>query len=328
MYFKDMKPKSIPVTCQFCLRSFDRRNPRTIRKIIATSLYTCPECQQRIRIREALLNLNIDWEPTKIKFGYDWRTMKFFDKLILPCATCNEPIELTYRGPKKLAAQVGKIRHKTCWKHTPESKQKAITNSAKYWDNPDAYKLASEIITSHWQNESYRGKVLNSCNRGFAHWTTEKRQIEAKKLWSRPEYRAKLLEFLTGPQRQLMIDLWADESYREHMSNTAFFIPKSSKLQRKIIPILDQLGIEWQEEYKIRWWQFDYYLPEYSILIEVQGNYWHAKPEIIVRDKRKRTFISNNTKYRLLEIWEDEFKDLIALKNKIELFCSNLAGVI
>ena len=117
-----------------------------------------------------------------------------------------------------------------------------------------------------------------------------------------------------------MIELWADEDYREKLSKTAFWTPQPSKLQRRLIPIFDRLNIKWEEEYRIRWWHFDYFLPDKKVLIEVQGNYWHSKPEAVVRDKRKRTFVKNNTDFKLVEIWENEFKDISAIELKLLSF--------
>ena len=57
---------------------------------------------------------------------------------------------------------------------------------------------------------------------------------------------------------------------------------------------LDQLGIKHKAQYKFGPYTFDFYLPEFSILLEVQGEYWHSLPDNVIRDQQKYSFIANN----------------------------------
>lgn len=54
-------------------------------------------------------------------------------------------------------------------------------------------------------------------------------------------------------------------------------------------------------------------------IIELYGDYWHKKPEAILRDKR-RAITYKEHGYKLLIIWEHELKHISRIKNKINLF--------
>ncbi len=91
-----------------------------------------------------------------------------------------------------------------------------------------------------------------------------------------------------------------------------------SKPEIKIAKILDSLNIEYKSQFYLNKSYFDFYIPEYNMLIEVDGNYYHCNPRIYVNgpvnewqkgkidnDNRKNRIAEDNG-YRLIRIWEDE----------------------
>jgi very-short-patch-repair endonuclease len=54
-------------------------------------------------------------------------------------------------------------------------------------------------------------------------------------------------------------------------------------------------------------------------IIELYGTYWHKRPEVIKRDKRRRVSYKK-LGYKLLIIWEQELKNLDKLRKKLERF--------
>lgn len=326
------------VTCNICPRQVILKDQRAIKKAKA-SIYTCNPCSQRNRIRsDSITNIGIDWDETQRRFGHNQNTIPYRGRLIIKCSTCDKPLEITYRGPKAIKKQIGNATHLKCQKHSNGAKQKAIDASRKYWSDPLSKAIASEIIKGHWSDKGFRHKIITamlSNDNHFINWTQEQRVKHSKDLWLTEEYRTKLLDIMQSQEhkqlksdmctteqretnRQLMIELWADENYRAKLANTAFWKPQPSKLQRRLIPIFNMFSIKWNEEYLIRYYHFDYFLPELNILIEVQGNYWHNQPTNIIRDEKKRKFVKDKTSYELVEIWEDEFKNNNKLINKIK----------
>lgn len=91
--------------------------------------------------------------------------------------------------------------------------------------------------------------------------------------------------------------------------------------------ILQELNIDYIEEYIIDIWSFDIYLTKYKILIEIDGDYFHANPNTrwpngpitntqkinVYRDKKKNLFCINNN-LTLYRFWED---DILNHKDKV-----------
>lgn len=113
------------------------------------------------------------------------------------------------------------------------------------------------------------------------------------------------------------------EEFRELMSNVALNNLAQGKYKftdtqphRAIKELLDDLRINYKCEYVIGKFSFDLYLTNYNLLIEVNGGYWHCDPRLykevnyiqqlnrIIQDKKKRTFVRNSYKSKILYLWE------------------------
>lgn len=92
-----------------------------------------------------------------------------------------------------------------------------------------------------------------------------------------------------------------------------------TKPQQILNMLLDELSISYVNEYNCVYYSIDNYLPNYNLMIEVMGDFWHAHPlkynvtnyrEIqkrrIIKDKAKHTYILNNYHIEILYIWEDD----------------------
>jgi len=335
---------SLTTPCKKCNELFTLKDRRAIKKA-QNNGFTCRNCslaenKLQNRIKTLKTAPNVLWSTTKNKYGYDYTNIRMRNPVICKCIKCKKQVEIQYRGANDLLKKLHRVKHKKCFEHSEKVLQKSILASKEYWSKPESHELASSIISGLWRDTDFRNKVVSSLlerenkelgnNESF-----EQRSKRSSKMWGKPDFREKLLSIMQSAEhrklkskimtkekrefnRQLMIELWANDDYREHMANTAFWSPQPSKLQRKLIPIFNLLNIEWKEEHLIKFWHFDYFLPNNNILIEVQGNYWHTKPEVIARDKRKRSFVNSNTNYMLIEIWEDEFKNEQSLIEKIK----------
>ena len=106
-------------------------------------------------------------------------------------------------------------------------------------------------------------------------------------------------------------------------------ISDGSKLEAYFrVNVLETLGIDYIQQYKLsvigRY--YDFYLPEYNILIECDGDYWHADPkkykkeDLNATQKRNMRVDEQKNKYAimygyvLLRFWE---KDIYKNKKKV-----------
>ena len=82
--------------------------------------------------------------------------------------------------------------------------------------------------------------------------------------------------------------------------------------------LLDKLFITYERERQYGYYAVDNYLIDYDLIIEIQGDYWHANPTIfnlnltekqcdrINKDKRKHTYIKNQYGIEMLYLWEND----------------------
>jgi G:T-mismatch repair DNA endonuclease (very short patch repair protein) len=140
----------------------------------------------------------------------------------------------------------------------------------------------------------------------------------------------------------------SDEARVKSLSNRDGFIV--SKIEDTVSQILSELNIIHTRQYIIKHKGirkfYDFYLPDYGVIIEVNGDYWHASPKIYNKnDVIKYPFGYKTAKeiwdkdilkkqhaekinIPILYIWEYELKenksDLINLiKNKLYELCEN-----
>jgi very-short-patch-repair endonuclease len=93
-----------------------------------------------------------------------------------------------------------------------------------------------------------------------------------------------------------------------------------SKLEVKFSKILTKANIKWIKQYKLKNKYYDFFLPEYNVLVEVDGNYIHTNPNAgFFIDKRFKRRIKRNDSFKnilaeqkgfkLIRIWESELEN-------------------
>lgn len=79
-----------------------------------------------------------------------------------------------------------------------------------------------------------------------------------------------------------------------------------------MIDLLNRLNISFENEKIIDCWSFDLYLPEYNVLIEVDGDYFHSNPNTRWKDGPK-------TKTQKINYYRDQRKNLFCKENNLKL---------
>lgn len=196
---------------------------------------------------------------------------------------------------------------------------------------------SSKSSKEHWKNEKYRNKVINAIT-GLKRTDTfkETQRQNAKK------------QFLSEYQREIrskkMKESWQNGSivYTEKPSINI------SKQQIKFTKLLSEHykgnivlneTIQYKtEDNKKRWLFPDILLPDINLVIEYNGDYWHANPskynstdliknktakEIWEQDKNKKG-IYENLGYTVYYVWSSDFiKDSNNVINRLINFIDN-----
>lgn len=93
-----------------------------------------------------------------------------------------------------------------------------------------------------------------------------------------------------------------------------------SGFEKEVKKFLESLGIQVETQFKLNYKYYDFRIKNTMLLIEADGSYWHADPAIykegtlnkvqkacVVNDKYKNG-LANKFGYKLLRIWENDFK--------------------
>jgi very-short-patch-repair endonuclease len=87
---------------------------------------------------------------------------------------------------------------------------------------------------------------------------------------------------------------------------TNFSKNKRTSIEIKMAEELALREIEYIEQYNLgNKFALDFFLPEYNIVIECDGDYWHRRPEAIGRDKSRNAYIKA-CGFPLFRFWESE----------------------
>lgn len=91
----------------------------------------------------------------------------------------------------------------------------------------------------------------------------------------------------------------------------------TSKTEYIFSKILTEMGILFQRQYFLQGKYYDFYLPKYNILIEIDGDYWHGN----------KKYFNHLNLTQLKSRWNDKYKNFIALscnKKLVRIWASEI----
>jgi len=132
-------------------------------------------------------------------------------------------------------------------------------------------------------------------------------------------------------------------SYEWSQKNILPSTSKNTKPELLFKDILEELNLEFEQQKSIGKYKCDFYIPEYNLVVEVDGDYWHANPsffketdmigpknisakDIWNSDNQKSQFILNKG-YNLLRYWSTDinnisyekiFEDIVQASKKLD----------
>lgn len=185
-------------------------------------------------------------------------------------------------------------------KYRKETDQKIRNN---HWANKDknkAKEIFSKIVKTRLNNNK-------KYNRKYIPWNKGLKGVQVP--WNKGKtgiYSEETLEKL----RKAAIKKFNDKCF------------KKTGIEKKIEEFLNELNIKYKYSFIFRKRQFDFMLPEYNIIIETNGDFWHGNPKLYGKNKKKGNLkewqkekqiddiikcnIANDGGYEIFSFWEDD----------------------
>jgi len=176
------------------------------------------------------------------------------------------------------------------------------------WKSKEYYEWLNDYMLIH-----YGVKRLSPNGWGWKNASQKRKDERIKKLW---DGRDKWWASLTDEEKSVM------------MAKLCSLNTLTSKIETRVSDALNRLHITYRRWIPIGINNFDFKLDNSNLLIEVNGDFWHANPkkyksddvvpfphksikacELWKKDEKKRLTAESNG-YRMITIWEDELKDM------------------
>ena len=98
---------------------------------------------------------------------------------------------------------------------------------------------------------------------------------------------------------------------REFQINNPNRVFKDTSIELKIETELQRRKINYQKQVPLcKIARVDFYLPEYRIVIQCDGDYWHNKPEQKIRDEQQDKVLTFNG-FNVYRFWEHEINNSV-----------------
>lgn len=252
----------------------------------------------------------INWIKTRELFGTTKELVGTRPKVWCICDTCQEKESpITIRVKSDVINGQLKWDCASCVGKRKDVSQKLSKSTKKQWQTKE-YKIKMRELkerqkTSKNFSDSIKKKARQERLKKNHAWSNplniEKASIKSKKLLKNPIIKERQKDGLKKAKPRLNI-------------NT-----NRSSLEKIFKNILDDANIQHIHQYVHGPWSFDFLIE--NTLIEINGEYWHSLKKQQIRDKQKRSYVSNNTTYDYMIINEHEFlspEKILSKINKIK----------
>lgn len=228
---------------------------------------------------------------------------------------------------------------------TPESIAKIGEASARNWANSEYVAKVKEATSTVKHKERLSKAGRQNYHSSLGRWiaAADSKLIISKKvkeLWADPAFRAKQAVWF-----QQRMTTMADASrlaladpIRRREWIAKLKIANANRLetggwvstaQKQLYYMLSSSGIDFHEEGADTrvgpFYVVDCVIPKQQnmhkpLIVEVQGEYWHSLPHVMLKDRQKATYIRNHTDYDLLCLEELHMASFAEVESKLNSF--------
>ena len=237
----------------------------------------------------------IDWDATQTECGV--ATVEGYrPKVICRCDECGKKQLITIRVKSKVKDnQFGWVCPKCVGLHK-DVREKLSKATKQQWDKEAYCAVRAKSSSELWRDDEYvarHGRAVQS--------------IDSRKKCS-----------------EAAIKAWSDPGYREvHAIALARQLNNRPGTELKFDNILREMGVSFTTNYVVGPYTFDYKIDRNNkptLLIEINGNYWHTRPYVVRKDKAKVSYMADIKGFELKTMWEHQLFDVGRTKKLVSMW--------
>ena len=200
------------------------------------------------------------------------------------------------------------------WGHNTDAQKKSKDTQRRLYGSGELVIWNKGLTKDDDERLDYGEKISNNLERN-------KKISEYRKGRKRPQH---VLDSLDKGMREY----WSKEENREKQRKKRVKYLKDYQYNNKTIlesrfgDLLESIGVDFIFQYTICGFNFDYYLPKYDLVIEVDGDFYHCNPikypngpiyetqkTTIKNDDKKNKICESSNGVTLLRFWETDIND-------------------
>lgn len=209
---------------------------------------------------------------------------------------------------KKRLSEAGKKRYTD-----PVEREKQSQRMKEMWTD-ERKESVREERSKRWEDPDYRERVITA-NTGRKRKQATKSKIseKAKERWADPTFREKMK--LINKEAAQKRDMSGENNgmYGKHHTEDARLKVTTAlwkrvkdhlnPLELSVAKTLNSLNIKYEPQKIIGFYLVDFYIDDLNLIIEVDGSFWHDKPERKQRDKRRDAWLRSKG-YKVIRLTE------------------------
>jgi G:T-mismatch repair DNA endonuclease (very short patch repair protein) len=193
----------------------------------------------------------------------------------------------------------------TSWRNSEENKSQAREHLKRAFQDPEIQERRIRLIRENAKSEKYRQRLSESLKR----WAQTE---EGKEHYSKVNLRVTSYMKLSNFERWVQ-NYGVEEALRRQKEWQAKNVlpskSRDTKIELVVADMLSTLNISFIKQFSVPHYYCDFFLPDYNLIIEVNGDYWHASPK-----KFSATDVISHKKIIAQQIWDHDAKKVADLK--------------
>jgi very-short-patch-repair endonuclease len=200
------------------------------------------------------------------------------------------------------------------WGHNTDAQKKSKDTQRRLYGSGELVIWNKGLTKDDDKRLDYGEKISNNLERN-------KKISQALKGRKRPQH---VLDSLDNGMREY----WGKEENREKQRKTRSEYLKGYQYNNKTIlesrfgELLESIGVDFTFQHTICGFNFDYYLPKYDLVIEVDGDFYHCNPikypngpiyetqrNTVKNDNKKNKICESSEGLTLLRFWETDINN-------------------